>query len=32
VFSADVAESWQLKGEKVLLFRTETSPEDVGGM
>ena len=32
VFSADVAESWAEKGEKVMLVRVETSPEDIGGM
>ena len=32
VFSADEAESWADAGEDVILVRTETSPEDVGGM
>jgi len=32
VFFADDAEAWTKKGEKVLLVRHETSPEDVGGM
>ena len=32
VFSAHDAESWAAKGEKVVLVRRETSPEDVGGM
>ena len=32
VFSADEAEEWHAKGEKVLLVRKETSPEDIGGM
>ncbi len=32
VFSAEEAEAWRQKGEKVILVRTETSPEDVGGM
>lgn len=32
VFTADEAESWAQKGEKVILVRIETSPEDVGGM
>ncbi len=32
VFSADEAEAWKATGEKVLLVRIETSPEDVGGM
>jgi pyruvate,orthophosphate dikinase len=32
VFSAKVAEEWAEKGEKVILVRKETSPEDVGGM
>mmetsp|Transcript_79733 Transcript_79733/g.162197 ORF Transcript_79733/g.162197 Transcript_79733/m.162197 type:complete len:789 (+) Transcript_79733:1-2367(+) len=32
VFNADVAEEWHERGEKVILCRTETSPEDVGGM
>ena len=32
VFTADDAESWHNKGEKVILIREETSPEDVHGM
>ena len=32
VFSAEEAEAWKQEGEKVILVRTETSPEDVGGM
>jgi pyruvate,orthophosphate dikinase len=32
VFSAHEAEDWAAKGEKVVLVRRETSPEDVGGM
>ncbi|MBF0561445.1 MAG: pyruvate, phosphate dikinase, partial [Alphaproteobacteria bacterium] len=32
VFSADDAESWARLGEKVILVRVETSPEDIGGM
>src|ERR1700691_1670867 len=32
VFSAQDAEEWTKKGEKVILVRRETSPEDVGGM
>lgn len=32
VFSADDAEAWAEKGEKVILVRIETSPEDIGGM
>ena len=32
VFTAEEAESWAQKGEKVILVRRETSPEDVGGM
>ena len=32
VFSAHDAEAWAAKGEKVILVRRETSPEDVGGM
>ena len=32
VFSADDAEEWHKKGEKVILVRDETSPEDVHGM
>ncbi len=32
VFHADDAEEWAKRGEKVILVRLETSPEDVGGM
>jgi pyruvate,orthophosphate dikinase len=32
VFSAQKAEEWAERGEKVILVRRETSPEDVGGM
>ncbi len=32
VFSADKAEKMASKGEKVILVRKETSPEDIGGM
>ena len=32
VFSANKAEEWATKGDKVILVRRETSPEDVGGM
>ncbi len=32
VFSADEAEAWVERGEKVMLVRVETSPEDIGGM
>jgi len=32
VFSAEDAENWAARGEKVVLVRTETSPEDIGGM
>jgi len=32
VFTADDAESWVKSGEKVILVREETSPEDVHGM
>ncbi|NUP98420.1 MAG: pyruvate, phosphate dikinase [Armatimonadetes bacterium] len=32
VFTADEAEAWVQRGEKVILVRVETSPEDVGGM
>ncbi|HWY42828.1 MAG TPA: pyruvate, phosphate dikinase [Candidatus Sulfotelmatobacter sp.] len=32
VFTAADAEAWAEKGEKVILVRRETSPEDVGGM
>ena len=32
VFTADDAEAWAAKGEKVVLVRLETSPEDITGM
>ncbi|HTU34985.1 MAG TPA: pyruvate, phosphate dikinase, partial [Candidatus Acidoferrum sp.] len=32
VFTAQEAEQWAQRGEKVILVRRETSPEDVGGM
>lgn len=32
VFHADDAEEWTKSGEKVILVRIETSPEDIGGM
>jgi pyruvate,orthophosphate dikinase len=32
VFTAEDAEVWAARGEKVVLVRHETSPEDVGGM
>ena len=32
VFSADDAEAWAARGEKVVLVRLETSPEDITGM
>ena len=32
VFTADDAEEWHDRGEKVILIRDETSPEDVHGM
>jgi pyruvate,orthophosphate dikinase len=32
VFTADEAQAWAEKGEKVILVRNETSPEDVHGM
>jgi len=32
VFSAQDAEEWAKNGEKVILVRNETSPEDIGGM
>src|SRR4030065_977469 len=31
VFFAEDAEQWAARGEKVILVRTETSPEDIGG-
>lgn len=31
VFTASMAEEWNARGEPVILVRTETSPEDVGG-
>ena len=32
VFTAREAEEWHKRGEKVVLVRQETSPEDIGGM
>jgi pyruvate,orthophosphate dikinase len=32
VFNAKDAEAWHAKGEKVMLVRKDTSPEDIGGM
>lgn len=32
VFFADEAEEWKAKGEKIILVRQETSPEDLRGM
>ena len=32
VFSAEDAENWKSRGEKVILVRLETSPEDITGM
>jgi len=32
VFSAEDAKAWKARGEKVLLVRLETSPEDIEGM
>ena len=32
VFSAEDAKEWQARGEKVVLVRLETSPEDIEGM
>ena len=32
VFTAEDAEAWAADGKKVILVRTETSPEDIGGM
>lgn len=32
VFTAEDAEEWAARGEKVILVRIETSPEDIGGM
>ncbi len=32
VFSAADAELWKTRGEKIILVRTETSPEDISGM
>ncbi len=32
VFTADDAKEWKAKGEKVVLVRLETSPEDIEGM
>jgi pyruvate,orthophosphate dikinase len=32
VYSAQDAEAWRARGEHVVLVRTETSPDDIGGM
>ncbi len=32
VFHSDDAEEWAARGEKIILVRIETSPEDIGGM
>jgi pyruvate, orthophosphate dikinase len=32
VFNAEDAEAWAERGEKIILVRIETSPEDIGGM
>ncbi len=32
VFTADDADAWNARGEKVILVRLETSPEDISGM
>jgi pyruvate,orthophosphate dikinase len=32
VFDSDTAQTWHEKGEKIILVRQETSPEDIGGM
>ena len=32
VFTAEDAEAWAAEGKRVILCRTETSPEDIGGM
>ncbi|GAB1481321.1 pyruvate, phosphate dikinase [Treponema sp.] len=32
VFTAKDAEDWAMRGEKILLVRKDTSPEDIGGM
>jgi len=32
VFTAEAAEKWVADGERVILARVETSPEDIGGM
>jgi pyruvate,orthophosphate dikinase len=32
VFTANAAQDWALKGETVILVRTDTSPEDIHGM
>lgn len=32
VFTAEESEDWHKRGEKVILVRRETSPEDIGGM
>ncbi|KAL3812749.1 hypothetical protein ACJIZ3_014017 [Penstemon smallii] len=32
VFNAEDAEAWHAQGKTIILVRTETSPEDIGGM
>lgn len=32
VFTAEAAEHWKAEGKNVIMVRTETSPEDLGGM
>ncbi|OGG98882.1 MAG: pyruvate, phosphate dikinase [Candidatus Lambdaproteobacteria bacterium RIFOXYD1_FULL_56_27] len=32
VFTSEAAEAWKARGEKVIMVRVETSPDDVGGM
>ena len=32
VFTSEAAEAWKARGEKVIMVRIETSPDDVGGM
>lgn len=32
VFDSETAQDWKERGEKVILVRQETSPEDIGGM
>ncbi|OGG95513.1 MAG: pyruvate, phosphate dikinase [Candidatus Lambdaproteobacteria bacterium RIFOXYD2_FULL_50_16] len=32
VFTSEEAENWKARGEKVIMVRVETSPDDVGGM